>query len=290
MSRLLRTPLAYLAVVAIATLALGAPAFAQDADAIRSQPWMTAPVYVFHAQQLDWPTEVEARFEYRSGPAVLGEDRVQLRFTDSNSVRVPIQPSIDLAATPDARILVFAGDLQLADFDREQLAAYVRTMDYTRPEPTAFGRTFEKIDCGSPCGGGCGWNDDYDCDGVINATDNCTDHPNSNQADCDGDGYGDVCDAVDATYQATGSVDTCMTDKDDHFAYKTFEHHVEQRQVDVSSCGAPDQWNRWVRMDNDCFNISDYTCCYGLRTSLAAVGDTYETWCSPSIRNVDFCH
>ncbi|MEM8932783.1 MAG: hypothetical protein AAGE94_16480 [Acidobacteriota bacterium] len=287
MFRLHKTPLV---LIAATLVAVALPVVADDAGTVTFQPRVDALAYVFHAEQLGWPSEVEARFEYRSGPAVLATDTVLLKFTDAATVRVPIVPSIDLAQTEDARVLVYAGDLLLADLDRGDLVDYNRVMNFTQPTIAGLTRPAAKIDCGSPCGGGCGWNDDYDCDGVINATDNCTDDPNSNQADCDGDGYGDVCDGQNATYQATGSVDTCMTDKDDHVAYKTFEHHVEQRQTDVSSCGAPDTWNRWVRQDNDCFNISDYNCCYGLRHSLSAVGDTYQSWCGAGVRNVDFCH
>jgi cysteine-rich repeat protein len=41
---------------------------------------------------------------------------------------------------------------------------------------------------------------DVDNDGVPNATDNCPDAPNANQADGDGDGKGDVCDPCPASF------------------------------------------------------------------------------------------
>ena len=39
-------------------------------------------------------------------------------------------------------------------------------------------------------------NEDYDCDGVPDAYDNCVGMPNRDQADSDGDGIGDVCEAA----------------------------------------------------------------------------------------------
>ncbi len=50
-------------------------------------------------------------------------------------------------------------------------------------------------DCG-PCPPG---NNDQDGDGVPDSQDNCPSVANSNQADCDGDGVGDVCDSFNGT-------------------------------------------------------------------------------------------
>lgn len=130
---------------------------------------------------------------------------------------------------------------------------------------------------------------DIDGDGIDNQYDNCPQTYNPNQADCDGDGIGDVCDGLNAIYQTVIAEKTCMTDKDDHLTYITFEHHVEKYQQDTSSCGAPDRWVRRIRQDNDCFNISDFNCCWGLRTSIQAVGDDPEIWCGV-LRNQDKCH
>ncbi len=132
-------------------------------------------------------------------------------------------------------------------------------------------------------------NYDSDGDGVANGSDNCIDTPNANQADCDGDGYGNACDSLNAIYQDAASEKTCWTDKDNHVFYITFEHHVEKRQHDVSSCGAPDRWIGRVRQSNDCVNISDYDCCFGLRYSISAVGDDPVYWCGVA-RDHDYCH
>lgn len=288
------TPAA-LCFITLALLVTALPLSAQTAE-LATKPALvdSSPSYLLHSERLGFPSGMVAvRFEYRLEDKVLASDKVQLRFGGADTLLVPIPDTFHkLAVDTDVRMMIFVGDLLLEVFDHDTLAAYNRVLGYThldaRPALDTGGYT--KIDCGSPCYGGCGPYDDYDCDGVNNITDNCTDDPNSNQADCDSDGWGDVCDGQNATYQASGSVDTCMTDKDNHIGYFTFEHHVEQRQVDVSSCGAPDQWNRWVREDNDCVAISDYDCCWGLRFSLSAVGDSYTVWCASGTRNVDYCH
>ena len=283
-----------LRLTAMALLVSLLPVSAQDIEKAAGAAISNDPlVYLFHADALGHPTgSVSARFEYRSGHRVLGTSKLLLGFNDAKVLRVRIPSSIwHFSVEPDLRMLVFADDLLLQEFDLESLVAYNRVLAYTHPaERLTVGLGVEKIYCQSPCDGGCGPFDDFDCDGVNNITDNCTDDPNSNQADCDNDGFGDVCDGLNATYQNSGPVNTCMTDKDDHLFYKVFEHHVEQRRVDVSSCNAPDAWNRWVREDNTCFNISDSDCCHGLRFSISAVGDSPTFWCGSSIRNVDFCH
>lgn len=157
------------------------------------------------------------------------------------------------------------------------------------------------FDCSRNDGSGCEQQYDYcllgcpnwdsDGDGVLNGSDNCDTVPNANQANCDGDSRGDACDNLNANYQDVTGEQTCWTDKDLHFSYFTFEHHVEWLERDVSSCGAPDRWKRRVRQDNDCtLNISDKTCCLGLRSSIEAVGDVPEYWCSADILNHNYCH
>lgn len=261
--------------------------------------------YLFHAEPLGHPAgTVSARFEYRSGERVLGADEVSLSFGGDDTLLVPIPRSLPALRSggevPDLKVLVFADGLLLEEFDRGSLLAYDRVLRSThaeairalsmavhqlgsKPIPT------DPIMCGSPCGGGCGPFDDYDCDGVNNITDNCTDDYNPGQQNCDGDAVGDACDGSNGIFQPSGPVDTCMTDKDDHFVYITFEHHVEQLMVDVSSCGSPPHWNRWVRMDNDCIGLGDFDCCIGLRLSIVQVFDDPIAWCT-NLRNQDFCH
>ena len=133
-------------------------------------------------------------------------------------------------------------------------------------------------------------NYDSDFDGIDNGTDNCDLTPNASQADCDGDGKGDACDSENSLYQTVIAESTCMTDKDVHVGYDTWEHHVEWLERDMSSCGNPDRWRRRVRADNDCFGVPDSECCYGLYNSITAVGDSVAYWCDYDIRNHDWCH
>ena len=257
--------------------------------------------YLFSTEALGYPADViSARFEYRSGDRVLGADEILIDFGDAATLLVPFpRPLSNLSPDhplQDLRIMVFAGDLLLSDFDHRSLLAYNRGLQYTHkevisPPSRSLDGVREKIYCDSPCGGGCGPWEDYDCDGVSNFSDNCNEDYNPGQQDCDGDGRGNVCDVINGVFQATGPVKTCMTDKDDHVIYFTFEHHVEQRQVDVSSCGSPDRWNRWVRSDTECFNLTDWNCCAnGIGASIEQVGDDLDLWCGSSRRNIDFCH
>lgn len=140
---------------------------------------------------------------------------------------------------------------------------------------------------------------DSDGDGLADQIDNCPAIPNPNQANCDGDALGDVCDPVQARY-VWGPEQTCMTDKDDHLVYTTFEHHVEAMAHDVSTCGAgaPDIWSGRIRDSAHCAgygggNISDEDCCRLLTGSLSATGALAAEWCAKppqGWRNVDRCH
>ncbi|HEX5719861.1 MAG TPA: hypothetical protein VF179_27145 [Thermoanaerobaculia bacterium] len=140
------------------------------------------------------------------------------------------------------------------------------------------------------CFDGCQYAD-TDFDGVTDPNDNCPETSNSNQANCDGDGVGDVCDSSNANYQAITAEETCMTDKDQHsLGYFTFEHHVEWLERDMSSCGATDRWRSRIREDNSCVAISDYDCCIGLDDSIEEVGDSPAFWCHQDNRNENNCH
>lgn len=247
------------------------------------------------------------RFEYRSGESVLSthEVRLRIRRDETKAVSVPRPIQIDVSNTPEPEVLVFADGLLLARFDRQSLLDYNRTIRYTHaralaeqvgrrsfvPDPSAGVRSSANLGiCGSPCDGGCLPHEDFDCDGVANSVDNCTDDPNANQANCDGDAQGDVCDLNDGIFQPTGPVETCHTDKDDHVHIITWEHHVEQRLVDVTSCGSPDQWDHWVRFEDDCgITISDFICCNELANSIGAVGDDPDLWCG-QLRDQNLCH
>lgn len=133
-------------------------------------------------------------------------------------------------------------------------------------------------------------NADNDGDGVRNGIDNCPVVPNANQADCDGDGIGNVCDSLNAHYVAVAADRTCNLDKDSHVGYFDFEHFVEHKEHDTSSCHAADRWVGRRVARNRCFNMSDQACCHGLDSSIRSFGDDPLYWCSDGVRNVNQCH
>lgn len=251
--------------------------------------------YWLSAAQLGTQTKVvRLRFEYRSASTVIGADDMLVSLDNAPSIAVPIPASSSydqfMSARQALRLFVSANGLLVAVFDRDQLSAHDAAIS-ARLEPGVE----QGVICESPCGGGCGASQDYDCDGVANAIDNCHDDFNPDQRDCDHDGFGDVCDVIDGTFQASGPVKTCMTDKDVHLGsyYFEFEHHVEQPMADVSSCASPGFWNRWVRSTTQCggtTTVTDAFCCRnGLRASIQAVGDDVDIWCYAK-RNIDYCH
>lgn len=304
------TPLALFA--AALCMCLAAPSQSEtrsERRAARAEgPPAQALYYLFTAESLDHPTgRVSARFEYRVEDRIVGTESFSVSFRGKDTALHPIPSSIASLSLEleDGKLWVFADDLLVNTFDRESLSAYNDVLRHThRDEIRSVSRQRgsarrrapqgpNKIYCQSPCGGGCGPNDDYDCDGVRNSIDNCTDHANSNQRDCDNDGYGDVCDGLNGIFRPQGGEKTCMTDKDWRWNGAWFEHHVEQRLVDVSSCNSPDRWNRRVRSWAWCgsYSFKDKRCCEdGIGTSIEQVGDSYTYWCSREIRNRDFCH
>jgi len=130
-------------------------------------------------------------------------------------------------------------------------------------------------DCMTPClrfgntWGTCGGSEfdtDVDGDGIANDSDNCACDANSNQIDCDQDGAGDVCDAVDEKWVPVSSVTRCDWDMDWHFGYGEVELFGTQQYRELctnSYC------NESVKMDDKkCYGIFDAEdCCienYGL--------------------------
>lgn len=228
----------------------------------------------------------------------------------------------------DLAIHVYVGDLLLDSFDPASFRAYVRTLIQSHgpeierrlgsspDEPAGSGANAATTKIGSceftchkqyndcvRAGGGTGCETgryncllqcpDYDTDGdgVVNGQDNCDTVYNSNQANCDGDSLGDFCDLDNGTWQTIVPERTCWTDKDTHVGslYFTFEHHVEKKERDVSSCGNPDRWRRRIRDDNNCYNVPDFECCVGLGASILAVGDSPSLWCD-QYRDWNQCH
>ncbi|HEX7181545.1 MAG TPA: hypothetical protein VF756_06855 [Thermoanaerobaculia bacterium] len=86
------------------------------------------------------------------------------------------------------------------------------------------------------CGGG---GPDYDGDGVANESDNCLCQANSSQADCDTDGWGDVCDPRNEKWVFVEDLGRCETDSDVHWNKFTIEQFAAKRyrnECDGSYC------------------------------------------------------
>jgi hypothetical protein len=82
---------------------------------------------------------------------------------------------------------------------------------------------------------------DADSDGVLWNVDNCPNTYNPNQADCDGDTYGDACDALNGIYQQAYQWNTCYVVDHAHFFYMDETNWQEATFRDVSACHGPDQ-------------------------------------------------
>ena len=153
-------------------------------------------------------------------------------------------------------------------------------------------------DCGCPaefaeCRLSCP-NGDSDGDGVLNDVDNCPAVANANQRDCDGDGIGDVCDSLNANYQAATAEHTCWTARvvNSHTSVLSFEERVERREHDASTCGAPDRWVRRTALSSrSTGSADDFSCCSaGLGPTIQSFGDDPVFWCANANRNMNRCH
>lgn len=287
------------------TLLCGSVAAADPLGTSRVAETDAPAFYAFQGEHFGVLTEVvHARFEYRIEKRIIHTERFVIRIAETDTVLVAIPHPNSVVPQGGDRstieFVVFVEDLLVNAFDLESLASYdaglrnrfadelaalVPNADLRGP---AYSRGFQKVDCPE-----CGPPTDWDNDGVLNADDNCMGDYNPEQTDCDGDGMGDVCDPTDGIYTAIGSVYTCWTDKDNHILYETWEHHVEQRYRDVSSCGSPDTYDDWVRSDGQCYlgyGTDEYCCNESIGTSIEQVGDNADYWCGDGIRNIDFCH
>jgi len=102
---------------------------------------------------------------------------------------------------------------------------------------------------------------DLDGDGVVDTNDNCSCAANSNQANCDGDAYGDVCDFQDNSWKLiTTGTQHCYLDTDNHTFNTTLEFYYQN--VYKSSCTGQTCYQKYLRGSVSCTTGSDYyQCC-----------------------------
>lgn len=151
-------------------------------------------------------------------------------------------------------------------------------------------------ECSRSCGGMCDQLclDDYsycmqqcesvdsDGDGIVDNSDNCPDVANANQADCDGDRIGNVCDSMNGNFVASGFKSVCASDKDNHVWGFTIEVTYQETYNDVSSCNSQSRNNQVVYNSYCDYSYSDYACCQH-----ATLEDSDDHICLPVGQN--FC-
>ena len=102
---------------------------------------------------------------------------------------------------------------------------------------------------------------DWDGDGVLDANDNCPDHANANQADCDSDGLGDACDSNSAVWVVdVADIGRCDWDGDVHWNKIVVEqiHGKQYRNL----CNNATCVERFVYEDEECpFGVYDLSGC-----------------------------
>ena len=125
-------------------------------------------------------------------------------------------------------------------------------------------------------------NRDPEGDGIDWAVDNCPTVSNANQANCDGDSKGNVCDDINGIFVPSGKKIACSSDVDDHGTYRTYEMEYQQRYVDTSSCSSADRWNITLE-DNNCYGFCgglDYEGCLSVCIE-DATHECDDNICSP---------
>jgi hypothetical protein len=127
---------------------------------------------------------------------------------------------------------------------------------------------------------------DADHDGVLDGVDNCPTTSNSNQANCDGDSAGDVCDSENGTYGlVSGTQANCYLRSRTHFLYIEQNLFIEGLFRDSSACHSPDQWRLVDIRDGSC---TPYPGGYDHDSCCAALWPS--AFCSSSYFMTNQCH
>lgn len=91
---------------------------------------------------------------------------------------------------------------------------------------------------------------DLDSDGVANGSDNCICTANSNQANCDGDAWGDSCDSANELWVFVTDLGRCDWDGDTHWNKFTVEQYGAKRYQNV--CDGSFCSDRYLISEVDC--------------------------------------
>lgn len=118
---------------------------------------------------------------------------------------------------------------------------------------------------------------DFDGDGIGNASDNCLCTPNTNQANCDGDASGDVCDANNAKWVFVQDIGRCDWDEDIHLTKFTIEQYAAIKYKNV--CTGTFCFDRYISSSKSC-NFSGSGC--GSSAGACCTCNYPLPWCSAS--------
>ncbi|MHC5004864.1 MAG: thrombospondin type 3 repeat-containing protein, partial [Planctomycetota bacterium] len=126
--------------------------------------------------------------------------------------------------------------------------------------------------------------DDVDGDGVSNDADNCPDHWNPGQADCDGDGVGDVCaiaTGLDDDCDGNGVPDTCDVQSGDCNGNGLVDacDVAGGTSEDCNANGIPDECESDPICNNDLCENAAPLCVGSVDGSTLAAGNEGASWC-----------
>jgi hypothetical protein len=116
---------------------------------------------------------------------------------------------------------------------------------------------------------------DLDGDGVVDTNDNCRCQANANQANCDGDAYGDACDAQDNSWaQIAVGTQACKVDEDRGFPKITLEFYY--RNVYRSACTGQTCYKKYLNGSVQCNYWDDtFECCKSKRIPFTDCGGAW---------------
>jgi hypothetical protein len=129
---------------------------------------------------------------------------------------------------------------------------------------------------------------DGDYDGTPYPSDNCPCAANSDQANCDGDSKGDVCDTINGNFviDPNQNNEPCKTHISLHWNGYRVDVTLETKYTDISSCGRGVLYNHNYTQAEGCVGFMSeselkLSCCKG-----AVPGTAYDSLMCPADKNV----